>query len=144
MRRLVCVNKFGKPGGGEFRDKVMEQIVRVVKGVFDAMGISDASDIVIQRTVAALTPTALVCEHDLISAGFPGKMKQHAGDLIGSERREMIRKEVEEVGTFDPARENVWDFLHKARGSPFQGLSLEAILKRQKKNFYRNFPNMKV
>ena len=147
MRHLVCVNPSGKAGGGEFRDKVMEHIVRVVKGVFDSLGISEASDLQIQKAVAALTPAALICEHDRVSAGLPSRAKQHAGDLVKQERREMIRERVEAVAAFSPDREEVTDYLVKPRGSPFHGLEVEAVdrfLTRQKKNFFRNFPNKKV
>lgn len=147
MRHYVCVNPSGKPGGGEFRDKVMEHIVRVVKGVFDTMGISEASDLQIQKAVAALTPASLICEHDRASAGLPSRLKQHQGDLVGADRREMVRARVETVAAFGAGREEVTDYLVKPRGSPFQGLKVAAVdrfLKRQKGNFFRNFPKMKV
>jgi hypothetical protein len=118
----------------------------VVKGVFDTMGITEASDLQIQKAVAALTPTALICEHDNDSAGLQSKFKQHQGDLVGAERREMIRQRVEEVGAFDPEREPVTNYLSKYRGSPFHNLTVSntvRFLTRHEKSFFRRFPKMK-
>jgi hypothetical protein len=143
MQHLVCVNPSGMPGGGEFRDQVMEHTVRTVKGVFDGLGINEASDLQIQKAVAALTPTALICEHERESAGLKGKFKQHSGDLIGPDRREMIRQRIEEVAAFSPVRQPVQDYLQKPRGSPFENLtvpSVDRFLVRHRKNFFRRFP----
>ena len=90
MAHMCVVNPSGQPGG-LFRDKVNEHIVRQVKEILDALGITAAKDLDIQKMVASVTPATLVTEHDLRSCGFPSKFKQHSADLIGKEKTEMIR-----------------------------------------------------
>ena len=147
MANLCVVNPSGQRGGGLFRDKVNEHIVRQVKEILDALGISLAKDLDIQKMVASVTPATLITEHDLRSSGFPTKFKQHSADMIGKERTEMIRQHVAEVGTFRAGREKQMDFLHKFRGSPFYDLKLAAIkrfLERNKTAYFRKFPDKRA
>ena len=124
-----------------------EHIVRIIKDVLDSLGISDSwGDIDIQKVVASVTPSSLLTEHDQMSSGFSSKFKQHSSNLLGEEKIQIIRQHVTEISTFCPTRTKVTDFLVKSRGSPFHGLTKEAVdrfLKRNLANFYRNYPRTK-
>ena len=72
MDKLVCCNPSGLSGGGLFRDKVNEHVVRSVKTKLRNLHMS-MKDLVIDKAVASLSTVHKVADHDIESMGREDK-----------------------------------------------------------------------
>ena len=68
MDNLVTCNPSGLPGGGLFRDKVIECVVRSVKTKLRHLYTS-MKDQIIDKAVASLSTIGRIADHDLLSMG---------------------------------------------------------------------------
>ena len=103
-------------------------------------GLDDA-DVV--KAVGAVSVENKLVEHHRLCLGMQSKTKQHAHDMIGSDRVQVMRDRVDIMDPFSSTRLKVTDFIVKPKGSPFIGMDLEQFqrfCKRQWKNYLRNFP----
>ena len=93
MDNYVCCNLSGLPGGGMFRDKVIEIIVRKVKTTLRNLHM-DLNDQILDKSISSLTTISRIVDHDTRSmcAGDLGLHASH--DYIGAESREFMREKV--------------------------------------------------
>ena len=143
MDTMVCVNPSGLPGGGLFRDKVCEIVVRSVKTKLRHLH-SSMQDLVIDKAVASLSTIGKIGDHDLISMGIEDLGFQSSYDYIGEEAKQFMKETVDTIDPFSPNRAPV-TLDDKSRGlSPFTGMTSEKLTRfviRGKKNFKRNHPS---
>jgi hypothetical protein len=123
------------------RDKFIENVNLIVKEKMKSQsrGLDDA-DVV--KAVGAISVETKLVEYHRHCLGMPDKTKQHAHDLIGEERINVMKARVEEANPFSKSREKVFDFIVTPKGSPFHGMDreqLDKFTKRQLANFQRNF-----
>lgn len=146
MENLVCCNISGQPGGGLFRDKVIEIVVRSVKTKLRHLHAS-MKDQVIDKAVASLSTVSQIVDHDLKSMGIENIGLQTSYDYIGDDARKYMKEKVAELDPFLSEREKV-TLLDKSRGlSPFSGMSnekLDRFVNRKRSNYQRNHPSKKT
>ena len=132
----MCINKVF------FSDKVNEHVNFAVKEKMrsQSQGLNDA-DVV--KAVGAISVESKLVEYHKLALGMPAKTKQHAHDLIGVNRVQVMMDRIEKMDPFSKSRKKVNDFVVKPKGSPFSGMDkkeLDRFCKRQWKNYKRNFP----
>jgi hypothetical protein len=94
------------------------------------------------KAVGALSVETKLQDYHRLCFGMNPKTKQHAHDLIGSDRVKIMMERVSKADPFSKLREKVLDFTVKPKGSPFSGMDLEQFerfTKRQWTNYQRNF-----
>lgn len=142
MEHLVTVNPSGTRGGGMFRDKWNEVMVRLVKDAIKRQH-SALKDLQIQTLIKSLSVMNSLHEHNLKSRLYETKGRQRSGDLVGKERMELLLELTSEMDPFNLGRDMVTDFELKSRGSPFSGLlipDLMRFLKNVKDDFMLHYP----
>ena len=143
MDSLVCCNTSGKPGGGLFRDKVIEIVVRSVKTKLRHLHTS-MKDSVIDKAIASLSTISRIVDHDLLSMGFEDIGLQTSYNYIGEEAEHFLKEKIKEIDPFSSSRLKV-KLIDKSRGlSPFTGMSKERLDKfvtTSKRNYNRNHPS---
>ena len=142
MDNLVCVNRSGLPGGGLFRDKVIECVVRSVKTKLRHMH-TDMRDQVIDKAISSLSTIGSIADHDLLSMGIEDLGLTSSYDYISEEAKKFIHDTVADIDPFSATRERV-TLQDQSRGlSPFTGMTdekLDRFVTRGKKNYKRNHP----
>ena len=142
MDNLVTCNPSGLPGGGLFRDKVIECVVRSVKTKLRHLHTS-MKDQIIDKAVASLSTIGRIADHDLLSMGIEDLGLQSSYDYIGDEAREFVKETVKNIDPFSSERGKV-TLEDQSRGlSPFTGMNSEKLTRfvtRAKRNFKRNHP----
>ena len=94
------------------------------------------------KAVGALSVETKLQDYHRLCIGMNPKTKQHAHDLIGSDRVNIMMERVSKADPFSKLRKKVLDFTVKQKGSPFSGMDLEQFerfTKRQWTNYQRNF-----
>ena len=142
MDNLVCCNLSGLPGGGLFRDKVIEIIVRQVKTKLRNLHMS-LNNQVLDKSISSLTTISKIVEHDVKSMCSGDLGLQSSYDYIHDDAKEYMREKISDINPFGSKRPRV-TLLDKSMGlSPFTGMTkerLEQFAKRNKKNYKRNHP----
>lgn len=94
------------------------------------------------KAVGALSVETKLQDYHRLCIGMNPKTKQHAHDLMGSDRVNIMMERVSKADPFSKLRKKVLDFTVKPKGSPFSGMDLEQFerfTKRQWTNYQRNF-----
>ena len=142
MDNLICCNTSGLPGGGLFRDKVIEIYVRAVKTKLRNLHTS-MRDQVLDKAIASLSTISKIVDHDLQAMCAGNLNLQSSYDFIGDDARGYMKEKVDQLDPFSSTRKKV-NLLDKSPGlSPFTGMTkerLDQFAKRSKKNFKRNYP----
>ena len=142
MDNLVCCNTSGLVGGGLFRDKVIEIIVRSVKTKLNNLHMT-VNNTVLDKSISSLSTVSKIVQHDLESMSVGNLGLQSSYDYIGDNARKYMREKIAELNPFSSARSQI-TLLDKSNGlSPFSGMSMEKLerfVKRNKKNYIRNHP----
>ena len=123
------------------RDKLNEHVNYAVKEKMrsQSRGLHDA-DVV--KAVGAISVESKLVEYHKLCLGMPAKSKQHAHELIGGNRMEVMMDRIDKMDPFSKSRLKVNDFVVKPKGSPFCGMDkkeLDRFCERQWKNYKRNF-----
>ena len=133
----VCINPSGTRGGGLFRDKFQEHVVRAVKGCLKSTH-GGIDDIKLEKEIGGLSVLTEIVEHNRRSVLRNRVGKEHAKDLIGDAVREQIDENVSKFDPFNRAREEHHSFFDKSNGGPFVGLTvndLERFVVRKRKAY---------
>jgi hypothetical protein len=142
MDNLLCCNISGLPGGGLFRDKVIEIFVRSVKTKLRNLHTS-MKDQVLDKAVASLSTISKIVDHDIQSMCAGNLGLQSSYDYIGDEARNYMREKIAQLDPFSSDRKEI-KLIDKSKGlSPFTGMTkerLDQFAKRSQKNFKRNHP----
>ena len=99
-------------------------------------------DVDVVKAVGAISMETKLTSYHRLSVGMESKSKQHAHDLIGPERVQVMMSRIEESDPFSSSRAKVTDFVVTPTGSPFAGMDKEQLkkfTKRQHANYRRNF-----
>ena len=140
MDNLVCCNISGLPGGGLFRDKVIEIFVRSVKTKLRNLHTS-MTDQVLDKSIASLSTISKIVDHDMhsVCAGHLGLQSSY--DYIGEDARKYMKQKISTLDPFLSKRKDI-KLLDKSKGlSPFTGMTkgrLEQFAMRAQRNFKRN------
>ena len=114
---------------------VMENVIFSVKEKMKNQSRS-MLDADVVKAVGALSVETKLQDYHRLCIGMNPKTKQHAHDLIGSDRVNIMMERVSKL------RKKVLEFTVKPKGSPFSGMDLEQFerfTKRQWTNYQRNF-----
>lgn len=144
MEHLVTVNPSGTRGGGMFRDKYNEIMVRLVKDAIKRQH-SALRDLQIQTLIKSLSVMTNLHHHNLESRMYETKGRQRSGDLVGKQRWELLTEVTSEMDPFNLSREVETDFELKSKGSPFYGLEISELLRFIKNvhdDFVLNYPEL--
>ena len=144
MEHLVTTNPSGTRGGGMFRDKWNEVMVRLVKDAIRRQH-SALRDLQIQTLIKSLSVMDNLHRHNLKSRLYETKGRQRSGDLVGKQRWELLTEITTEVNPFNLSREMVSDFELKSKGSPFVGLKipeLQRFMTNVKRDFILCYPEL--
>ena len=146
MDNLVCCNTSGLVGGGLFRDKVIEIVVRSVKTKLSNLHMT-LNDTVLDKSISSLSTISKVVLHDMKSMQVGSLGLQSSYDYIGDDAKSFMREKISEMDPFSSTRPHV-SLLDKSNGlSPFSGMSIEKLerfVKRNKANYIRNHPSKTV
>ena len=102
-------------------------------------------DVDVVKAVGALSVETKLVGYHRLSLGMDAKTKQHAHDMIGPDRVQVMMARIAESDPFSSTRKKVMDFVVTPKGSPFAGMDkeqLERFTKRQLANFRRNFTSI--
>ena len=142
MENLVCCNLSGLPGGGLFRDKVIEICVRKVKTRLRNLHMS-LNDKILDKSISSLSTINKIVDHDMRSMLTGETGMQSSYDHIGDDAREYMKEKIEELDPFNLSRSPI-SLYDKSKGlSPFTGMTsgrIEQFVKRNKTNYKRNHP----
>lgn len=144
MDHLVTCNPTGLPGAAVFRDKRNEHEVRLVKTSLRGIH-GSLNDVGVEKTICGLNVASKITDHDKNSMLLP--KKDHSSyDYIGAERRDIINEEIRKADIFSKTRQKV-SFFDKTTASVYTNMScakLERFVRRNQKNFKRNFTDRKI
>ena len=136
----------GLPGGGLFRDKVIEIVVRSVKTKLRNLHIN-LNDQILDKSISSLSTISKIVNHDLRSMCAGNLDLQASYDHIGTEAKAFMKEKIQELDPFSSTRSPI-SLYDKSKGlSPFTGMTLERanqFTKRNRKNFTRNHPTKEV
>ena len=142
MDDLVVCNTSGLQGGGLFRDKVIEIVVRSVKTKLRNLHMS-INDQVLDKSISSLSTITKICSHDVKSMCAGDLGLQSSYDHIGPEATTFMKEKVSELNPFSSVRPKV-NLIDKSQGlSPFTGMTKSKVVrfaKRNKANYKRNHP----
>ena len=144
MEHLVTVNPSGTKGGGLFRDKYNEVMVRLVKDAIRRQH-SALGDLQIQTVIQSLSAMTALHDHNLKSRLYETTSRHKSGDLVGKQRFELLSELVSEVDPFSTSRETVTDFDNKSSGSPFASLKTSDVIRffsSVKMDFMLHYPEL--
>ena len=103
-------------------------------------GLNDA-DVV--KAVGAISVETKLVEYHRLAVGMDDKKKQHAHNMIGDDRINVMMERIEQADPFSRKRQKVKDFVLCPKSSPFSGMDTDQLTrftKRQLTNYKRNFP----
>ena len=107
MEHLVTVNPSGTKGGGMFRDKYNEVMVRLVKDAIKRQH-SALRDLQIQTLIKSLSVMTSLHNHNLKSRLYETKGRQRSGDLVGKERMELLVELTSEMRWTPSTSREIW------------------------------------
>ena len=125
-----------------FSDKFIENVNHIVKEKMKSQS-RGLDDVDVVKAVGAISVETNLVQYHKLSIGMQAKAKQHAHDMIGEDRVQVMMERIEESDPFSSTRKKVLDFVVTPKGSPFSGMDQEQLTrftKRQLANYRRNFP----
>ena len=125
-----------------FRDKFNEVKVKEVKKAIAGQHCA-LEDIKIQTLVGSLSVMTALHKHNLQSRLYEFQSRHTSSDVVGEEKRLLLREQMERNQPFDLSRVPVTDWAFKPRGSPFAGLTeetMEKYLSSVRVKFMLNYP----
>ena len=128
MDLLVTINPTGTPGGGLFRDKHQEHMIRAVKGCLRGKhgGIDDIS---LEKEIGGLSVITEIVQHNRRSV-LRGKVgKEHSKDMVGDEVKDQLEETVAKHDPFNRERKVQHLYSDKFRHGAFNGLTVDSLQK---------------
>ena len=116
MDTHVCVNTSGLPGGGLFRDKVIEIVIRSVKTKLRNLHMT-VNDQVLDKSISSLSTISKIVTHDMKSMSLENKGLQSSYDYIGSDAKNYMKDKISELDPFLLKRKKI-SLLDKSQGLP--------------------------
>ena len=118
----------------------MKEVKKAIAGQHCAL-----EDIKVQTLVGSLSVMTALHKHNLQSRLYEFQSRHTSSDVVGEEKRLLLRDQMERNQPFDLTRVPVTDWAFKPRGSPFAGLTeetMEDFINSVCLKFKLNFPTL--
>ena len=118
----------------------MKEVKKAIAGQHCAL-----EDIKVQTLVGSLSVMTALHKHNLQSRLYEFQSRHTSSDVVGEEKRLLLRDQMERNQPFDLTRVPVTDWAFKPRGSPFAGLTeetMEDYINSVCRKFKLNFPTL--
>lgn len=118
-----------------------EHMVAVVKKAI-ANQHTRVQDLQVQSLIQSLSVMTALHDRNLKARLFTSPGMQRSRDLVGQERRQILREAVTEADPFNLSREYVTDASVKSKGSPFtvSRVDLKKFISNAKANYKLHYP----